>query len=424
MKPPIDLLIGTFEAALRAVEARNTVPFHLPASPRGTLFVIGAGKASAAMAVAVEDNWPDSSRLEGLVLTRHGHGLATRRIEVIEGGHPLPDRLGMVACGSMLQLLEKATPEDRVLVLLSGGGSSLLTLPEQGLVLEEIQKVTRNLLLSGAPIADINCVRKHLSRTLGGKMAARCHAPARVLIISDVVGDAPGVIASGPFYPDASTFTDALEVLTHWSIDTPKAVFEYLDRGRRGLERETLKPEADCFLGIQTRIIANAHSALEAAVVHAHAMGINAYILDDSAEDEARDLGQAHAQHISRHFSHRPAGEHPVMLLSGGETRVRVQGTGRGGRNSEYLLSLAMHLGGMPGVYALAADTDGIDGTEQNAGALLSPEIWQAAQARHLDATAFLERNDAYGYFSALDALIVTGPTRTNVNDFRAILIT
>jgi hydroxypyruvate reductase len=417
---PEQLLRASFAAAVDAVAAPRVIPAHLPDVPRGRLLVVGAGKAAAAMALAVEQHWPADAPLSGLVITRHGHALPSRRIEVVEAGHPLPDARGTRAAKRLADVLARATPRDYVLALLSGGGSSLLSLPEAGLRLADIQAVTGGLLRSGAPIGAINRVRKHLSRTLGGKLA--CHLPcaARVLIVSDVVGDDPSTIASGPFHADPSTFAEALDILDTWSVQAPPAVARFLTDGAAGRHAETPKPGAACFARIDTRIIARAGDALAGARVFFQARGIEARILGDAFEDEARRLGQAHAQLARRQ---RVEPRRPIALLSGGETRVRVTGNGRGGRNSEYLLGLFLGLRGQAGTHALAADTDGIDGSEDNAGAWFGPGHWRRARQAGLDAEEFLARNDAWGFFSAMDSLLLTGPTRTNVNDYRAILI-
>lgn len=424
MNRPVQLLLDSLHSAISAVQAEAVLPCHLPNMPLGTLYVIGAGKAAAAMAATVERHWSADAPIRGLVLTRHGHGAATQRIEVVEAGHPLPDAHGMDGSARMLKLVANAHSDDIVLALLSGGGSSLLTLPEASLRLADIQSVTHALLLSGAPITEINCVRKHLSRTLGGKLAAACRAPARVLIISDVVGDDPAVIASGPFAPDPSTYSDCMAILERWSVDASTAILTFLHEGSRGRYSETVKPGGACFDHVQTRIIATAKTAFEAASAFFQRNGIPAIVLSTEVEAEARIVGREHAMLVKRHNGMNPPWPRPVVLLSGGEARVKVKGSGRGGRNTEYLLSLTLHLEGMPGIYALAADTDGIDGSEDNAGAWITPEHWQRARSLNLDAADYLARNDAYNYFKALGALVSTGATRTNVNDYRAILIT
>ncbi len=423
MDRAVDLLIGAYKAALDAVRAEKLLPAHLPAPHAGRTLVVGAGKAAAAMAAAVEASYADLSRLDGLVITRHGHGLPTRRIRVVEAGHPLPDAAGVTAAHELLRLVRAATPDDRVIALISGGGSSLLTLPANGLALAEVAAVSQALLASGAPIADINCVRKHLTQTLGGRLAAACRAPVLNLMISDVAGDDPAVIASGPFAPDPTTYADALAVLRRWRVQAPRAVLAHLERGARGEVAETPKPGAACFARVQNRVIANGRTALVAAAEFLRAQGVRPVLLGDTVEGEARAVAAvfaALAREVRVYASPWPP---PVALLSGGETSVTVRGHGRGGRNGEFALALALRLAGLAGVYALAADTDGIDGSADNAGAIVRPDSLERAAAIGLNARACLDDNDAYGFFAALDDLIVTGPTRTNVNDFRAILI-
>jgi glycerate 2-kinase len=422
MNKPEHLLFASLDCAVQAVQAESIIPRALPELPTGSLRVIGAGKAAAAMAAAVERHIPDHSKLQGLVITRHGHSVATQRIRVIEAGHPIPDEQGLRGAREIFDLARYSRPEDSLLVLLSGGGSSLLTLPESGLDLHDVQTVTNDLLRSGAPIEAINCVRKHLSRTLGGKLAALTPARSCVLIISDVVGDDPSVIASGPFYPDPSSFADALLTLEKWQVDVSRSVFDFLMAGRRGQCPETIKPGAPCFERVTTRIIGDASTALSAAAAFFHDQGIETRIIAADITSESVIAASEHALWVRQY---RDQGHsRPIALISGGETRVKVNGRGRGGRNSHYLLALAQQLAGVPGVYALAADTDGIDGTEDNAGAYLTPDIWRRAFERGLVAADYLARNDAYDYFAALNALVMTGPTRTNVNDYRVILIT
>lgn len=421
---PVDLLREAFLAGVAAVQAPALLPAHLPPPPVGRTLVVGAGKAAAAMAAAVEAAYGSEVRLEGLVVTRHGHGLPTRRIRVMEAGHPLPDTDALRAAEEILRLVASAGPDDRVLGLISGGGSSLLTLPAEGLTLEDLQGVTQALLRCGAPIAEINCVRKHLTKTLGGRLAAASRAPVLALLISDVAGDDPAVIASGPFAPDPTTHADALDVLARWGVAPPAAVRAHLQRGARGELPETPKPGAACFARVENRVIAGGRSALEAAARFLRARGVEPVILGDTVEGEAREVAAVFAALAREVRLHASPWTPPVVLLSGGETTVTVRGHGRGGRNAEFALALAVRLQGLAGVYALAADTDGIDGTEDNAGAWITPDSLERAAARGLDARASLVDNDAYGFFAALGELLVTGPTRTNVNDFRAILIT
>ena len=422
---PRDLLIGSFHAAVAAVQADALLPPHLAtlrlAGLPGRLLVVGAGKA-AAMAACVEAQLPEAD-LSGLVITRHGHAVPTRRIEVVEAGHPLPDAAGLAAAERLFDKVRAAGPDDHVLALISGGGSSLLSLPVEGVTLADLQAVMHALLNSGAAIAEINTVRKHLSQSLGGRLAAACRAPVMALLISDVSGDDPAVIASGPFAPDPSTFADALAILARWKIDAPASVLRHLQAGAAGEKEETPKPGAACFERVEHCVIANGRTALQAAAGFWLARGIRPVILGDTFSGEAREVAQAFAaltREIRQFNNPWPA---PVVLLSGGETTVSVRGQGRGGRNSEFLLALAIALNGLPGVHALAADTDGIDGTADNAGASIAPDSLARAAALGIDACNALEYNDAYGFFASLDDLLLTGPTRTNVNDFRAILI-
>ncbi|HEX8979269.1 MAG TPA: glycerate kinase [Parasulfuritortus sp.] len=418
-----ELLSGSFQAAVAAVQAETVLPPHLPYPPAGRTLVVGAGKASAAMAATVESHWPDDALLDGLVITRYGYAQPTRRIQVIEAGHPLPDSTGTAAAESILRLVQSARPEDQVLALISGGASSLLTLPAEGLALDDVAAVSRALLLSGAPIADINCVRKHLSRTLGGQLAEACKAPVHCLMLSDVTGDDPAVIGSGPFTPDPTTFADALVVLAHWQITPPPAIRHHLERGAAGAIPDTPKPGSSCFDRVESCIIANGRTALLGAADYFERQGIKAVILGDTVTGESREVAGAFAalaREIRQHGSPWPA---PVALLSGGETTVTVRGSGRGGRNTEFALAMAVMLDGMEGVHVLAADTDGIDGTEANVGAFIGPDTLAQGKAAGMDASAYLHDNDSYGYFAVLGALLMTGPTMTNVNDYRVVLV-
>jgi len=415
---PAQLLRHLFDAAVARADPLRVVPPNLPEPPRGRTIVVGAGKAAAAMAKAVEDHW--RGPIEGVVVTRYGHGLPCRRIEVVEAGHPMPDEAGRDAARRVMAQVDGLGPDDLVLCLISGGGSALLVQPAPGVSLEDKQAVTRALLRSGAAIDEMNAVRKHLSAVKGGRLAQRA-APARVvtLAISDVPGDDPSVIASGPTVPDPSSRADALSVLRRYAIDMPESV-------RRRLEdpvAETPKPGDPLFANTELRMIATPQEALDAAAAAARAMGLTPLILSDSIEGEAREVGRVHAA-IARQIAQRgqPAAA-PCVLLSGGETTVTVRGRGRGGRNAEFLLGLTLALRGHPNIHAFAGDTDGIDGSEDNAGALVGPDTLQRARAAGLDPAAVLADNDAYGLFERLGDLVVTGPTRTNVNDFRAILI-
>lgn len=418
---PRDLLIQSFQAAIRAVSPSLCLPPHLPDPPRGRTLVLGAGKAAAAMAACVEQHWPSTAHLDGLVITRHGYDCPTKRIQVVEAGHPIPDGIGVAAAARFPGLVAGLGPDDLLLGLVSGGGSSLLTLPAPGLALDDLRQVSRDLLLSGAPIQDINVVRKHLTTTLGGRLAAVCRSPVRALIISDVVGDDPTHIASGPFAPDPSHFAHAREILTHWQIQPTPAVVRHLEAGLAGRVPETPKPGGPGWHQVENRVIASGRTALAGAAAWLGTQGVATRILGDDLVGESREL----ARQLARLGRGRDsAGMHgPQVWLSGGETTVKVRGLGRGGRNSEFVLALALELGGAPGVHALAADTDGIDGVADNAGALIAPDTLARAANLGLDARACLDDNDAYGFFSALGDLVVSGPTRTNANDYRAILL-
>ncbi len=412
------LLRELLEAALEAAKPAHAILPHLPPPPAGRTIVLGAGKAAAAMAQVVERHLPGP--LEGLVVTRYGHGAECVQIEVVEAAHPVPDAAGHDAARRILELASGAGPDDLVLCLISGGASALLALPAPGLSLEDKQAVNRALLASGADIGQMNIVRKHLSAIKGGRLAAAAH-PARVvsLLISDVPGDDPAVIGSGPTVPDPSTFKDAQAILERYRIVPPASVLEHL----RTAADETPKPGDPRLAGASAIVVTKPQSALEAAAAVAREHGLNALILGDAIEGEAREVAKvlaAVALQVRRHGQPVAA---PCVLLSGGETTVTVRGRGRGGRNAEFLLALAVQLNGAPGISALAADTDGIDGSEDNAGAMITPDTLARAEALGLDAKARLADNDGYGFFSALEDLVVTGPTLTNVNDFRAILV-
>jgi glycerate 2-kinase len=413
------LLRQMYAAAVAAADPAQALPAALPEAPTGRTVVVGAGKAAAAMAAAVEAHWRQP--LEGLVITRYGHTVPTRRIEVLEAGHPVPDAAGVAGASRIAAMTAALAPDDLVLCLLSGGGSALLALPPMGLTLEDLQAVNRALLLSGANIHAMNCVRRHLSQLQGGRLAARC-APARVvtLMISDVPGDDPADIASGPTCADASSCADALRILERYAIIPPPRVRAFLEDGRD----ETIKPGDARLARASHRIIASARASLDAAAEVARSQGVTPLILGDSIEGEAREIGRTQAAIARQVVSQGRPVARPCVLLSGGETTVTVRHAGRGGRNGEFLLGALIELGGLAGVHALAADTDGIDGTEDNAGALIGPDSLARAAALGLDPRASLAANDSYGLFAALGDLVVTGPTRTNVNDFRAVLVT
>ena len=411
-------LRSLYEAAVKAVSAECCLAPFLPPPPVGRTLVIGAGKGAAAMAAAVEQHW--QGELSGMVVTRYGHGADCRKIEVVEAAHPVPDAAGQQAAARMLQMVQGLSADDLVLCLISGGGSSLLALPADGITLADKQALSKALLKSGATIFEMNCVRKHLSAIKGGRLALAC-APAKVvtLLISDIPGDDPAIIASGPTLTDAGTCAEALAILHKYAIDVPSAVQAHLATGAG----ETPKPGDPRFARNTHHVVATAQHALEAAAARARAAGLTAHVLSDRIEGEARDIGSMHAA-IARQVAGRgqPFAT-PCVIISGGETTVTVRGNGRGGRNVEFLLSLARSLDGHAGIYALACDTDGIDGSEDNAGAVLAPDSIARAAALGLSARAMLDNNDGYGFFSALDDLVISGPTRTNVNDFRAILI-
>ncbi|MCP5285717.1 MAG: glycerate kinase [Burkholderiaceae bacterium] len=412
------LLKAMFDAAVAAAQPALCVPRHLPAPPKGRLLVIGAGKASAAMARAVESHWPGP--LSGLVVTRYGYAVPCERIEVVEAAHPVPDAAGEAAARRLLSLVQGLTPDDLVLCLISGGGSSLLALPMPGLALADKQTLNKALLASGASITEMNCVRRHLSAIKGGRLAAACH-PARVLnlLLSDVPGDDPIDIASGPTVPDRTTCADALAILQRYRIEIPPVARAWLESGHG----ETYKPGDPRLPPIETRFVATPQMALEAAAQVARDAGLTPHILGDAIEGEARDAAKTMAGITLQVARRGQPFEAPCVLLSGGETTVTVRGHGRGGRNVEFLLALGIALGDEPGVHALTGDTDGVDGQEEIAGAVLAPDTLARAWAQGLNPREHLDENNGHGFFEALGDSVVTGPTLTNVNDFRAILI-
>ena len=413
MRDPRAFLEHLFQTAIDAARPEKSLGAFLPERPRGRTLVIGAGKAAAAMAAAVEAAW--DGPLDGLVVTRYGHGAPTRRIEVVEATHPVPDAAGETAARRMLQAVRGLGADDLVLCLISGGGSALLAAPAPGLSLDDKRAINKALLASGADIAEMNCVRKHLSAVKGGRLAAAA-APARVvsLIISDVPGDDLSVIASGPTTPDPTTSAEALAILARYQIAAPERVLAHL----RDPASETPKPGDAAFARVDNRLIAAPILSLRAAAEAARAAGVTPLILGDALEGEAREIGKALAGVALSCRLHGEPARPPVVLLSGGETTVTVRGRGRGGRNAEFALALALALNGAAGIYALAGDTDGIDGSEDNAGAYVDPETLAGRDGR-----ARLDDNDAYAAFEASSGLVVTGPTLTNVNDFRAILV-
>ena len=427
--PPLDpqgTLRKLYNAAVqRALPAHSTAPW-LPAPPVGRTVVIGAGKAGGAMAEAVDALWPADAPISGLVVTRYDHvppayKARPGRIELVEAAHPVPDEAGRQAAQRILALVQGLTADDLVLCLISGGGSALLSLPAPGLTLADKQAVNKALLKSGAAIDEMNCVRKHLSAIKGGRLGALC-APARVLTltISDVPGDDPAVIASGPTVPDASSCADALAILQRYAIDLPPAARAGLASGAF----ETPKPGDARFAGHALQMIATPRQSLQAAAALAVQQGLAAHILSDEIEGESREVGRVHAALARSVAQHATPFARPCVILSGGETTVTVQAKGgRGGRATEFLLGCAISLQGAPGIWVLAADTDGIDGMEDNAGAIVTPDTLARAAALGLKPADFLHRNDAYSFFAALGDLVVTGPTFTNVNDFRAMLV-
>ena len=406
------------DAAIAAASPSSAIASHLPAAPAGQTIVLGAGKAAAAMAQEVERHM--AGPIQGLVVTRYGHGVPCRQIDVVEAAHPVPDAAGHEAAARMLDMASQAGPDDLVLCLMSGGASALLALPAPGISLDDKQALNRALLRSGADIDQMNTVRKHLSAIKGGRLAAAAH-PAKVvtLLISDVPGDDPAVIGSGPTVPDPSTFAEALTVVEQFGIAEPATVIDHL----RAAADETPKPGDPRLAGAHTSLIATPQVSLEAAAEVAREMGLAPTILGDAVEGEAREVAKVLAGIAMQVRRHGQPAAAPCVLLSGGETTVTLRGKGRGGRNVEFLLALAIQLDGAAGISALAADTDGIDGSEDNAGAMVTPDTLSRARARGLDAKAMLADNDAYTFFSGLDDLVMTGPTLTNVNDFRAIVI-
>ena len=420
---PRDLLLGSFHAALAAADPLRCVPKHLPEPPKGRTLVVGAGKAAASMALAVEQHWPAEALLEGMVVTRYRHGLLTNRITVLEAGHPVPDEEGEKAAHEILRRAQALTRDDLLLVLLSGGGSSLLSLPARPISMADLKATTRELLRSGAPIQDMNTVRKHLSAIQGGRLAAATRARVHALIVSDVTGDDPTHIASGPCAADPTTYADAIAILQRYGIQAPAAVMHHLQRGAAGAVEETPKPGDKLFRKVENRVIASARQSLRAAADFFERRKVNAAVLGDSVTGEAREVARVYGALARQVCAHGEPWQPPVALISGGECTVTVRGNGRGGRCAEFLLSLAIDLNGLRDVHALACDTDGIDGSEDNAGAIVAPDTLRLGRAKALEPQKLLDRNDAYTFFSAIEGLVTTGPTRTNVNDYRVILV-
>ena len=418
-----ELLVDSFRAALSAADPLAIVPKHLPSPPRGRTVVVGAGKAAASMASAVEAHWPKEARLEGVVITRYGHGLPTQRIRVVEAGHPVPDEQGEQAAREILATAQSLGPDDLLLVLVSGGGSSLLALPCDGIAMSDLKAVTRDLLASGAPIQDMNTVRKHLSKIQGGRLAAATRAKVVALVISDVTGDDPTHIASGPCVADPTIYQDAVDILARYGVKAPASIASLLQRGAKGEIAETPKPGDAALAHAESHVIATAHAALVTAAAFVQHRGITPMILGDSVTGESSEVAKVYAALARQVREHSHPFRPPVALISGGETTVTLRGKGRGGRCTEFLLSLAVALDGLADTWALACDTDGIDGSEDNAGAVLTPDALRRAAAAGLNAKRMLADNDGYGFFFALGELVVTGPTRTNVNDYRIILV-
>lgn len=418
IEDPRALLKAMFDAAIAAALPDKSLPAYLPKPPKGRTIVVGCGKAAASMAKAVEDHW--KAELSGLVVTRYGHHAPTRKIEVVEAAHPVPDLAGREAAERIFKMVQDLSADDLVLFLVSGGGSALLALPAPGLTLTDKQAINKALLKSGANIAEMNCVRKHLSAVKGGRLAAAC-APAKVvtLAISDIPGDDPAVIASGPTVADPTTFGDALAILGKYRISEPLTVVNHL----RAAREETPKPGDPRLAKTELHMVATPQMSLEAAAEVARNAGVTPVILGDAIEGESREVALVHAGIARQVKRHGQPAKAPCVLLSGGETTVTVRGHGRGGRNAEFLLALTVALNAESGISALAGDTDGVDGTEDNAGAILTPDSLARAALRNLDAKAMLADNDGYSFFSALGDLVKTGPTLTNVNDFRAILV-
>lgn len=428
---PREFLRHLFDVAVARAQPAQVLAGHLPPPPRGRTLVLGAGKAAGAMAHALEAAWPADAPLSGLVVTRYGHtppqpASVPSRIEIAEAAHPVPDSAGQAAATRMLALAKGLTADDLVLCLISGGGSALLTLPAEGLTLADKQRINQQLLASGAGIHEMNTLRKHLSRIKGGRLAAACApAPVITLAISDVPGDDLAVIASGPTVGDASTCAEALAIAQRYGVDLPPSIVDALQSGAL----ETPKPTHPLFSQHRAHTIATPMQSLQAAAEAARAHGLAAHILSDEVEGESHDIGRMHGALARAAAQDQGAFQPPCVLLSGGETTVTLgqpaanERTGRGGRAGEFCLGLAQTLSGQPNVWALAADTDGIDGIEDNAGCLVGPDTLARAAQAHLSLSEHIARHDAYGFFDALGDLVITGPTHTNVNDFRALLI-
>jgi glycerate 2-kinase len=419
---PRSFLEGLFHAAVAAADPERVIAAHLPAKPKGRVIVIGAGKGSAQMARAFERAWEKAGNgpLEGVVVTRYGYGAECRHIEIVEAAHPVPDEAGLSASKQLFDAVSGLTADDLVVALISGGGSALLPSPPEGMTLEDEIAMNKALLASGAPISAMNAVRKHLSTIKGGRLAAAAH-PARVvsLIVSDIPGDNPAFVASGPTVPDKTSRADALKIVERYRLQLPEAALRHLNNEAA----DAPMPDDPRFSGHEVRVIASAAVSLEAAAMEARRQGIEAVILSDAIQGEAREVAHVHAALAREVLTKDRPFKKPVVILSGGETTVTVRGKGKGGRNTEFLLSFALDINGMSGITALAADTDGIDGSEDNAGAFADGTTAARLLAAGKDGAALLSGNDAWTGFDAIGDLFVTGPTGTNVNDFRAVLV-
>lgn len=416
--PPLSVLRQLFHAAVEAAMPRHCVPTHLPPRPAGRVVVVGMGKSAAAMAHAVETAW--GTDLSGLVVTRYGHGVPTRTIDVVEAAHPVPDANGVAAAEAIFQRVQGLSADDLVLCLISGGGSALFTWPPAGVSLADLATLNRQLLACGATIGEMNTVRKNLSRSSGGRLAAAAYpAPVVSLIISDVPGDDLAAIASGPTVGDEASATMALTILDRYNLDIPPAVRDHLQRD----PDPVISPADPRLSRTENRLIATPQRSLDAAAALAQSLGYAPLILGNALEGEAADVGTVHGGMAKQVVGYGQPLPRPCVLLSGGETTVTLRGKGRGGRNSAFLLGLTLALDGLPGVYAIACDTDGIDGSETNAGAVLMPDTLARAQDLGISAAEYQANSDSYSFFAALDQLVETGPTLTNVNDFRAVLI-
>ena len=412
---PKSMLTDLFKVAVDHASAPKCLPSHLDNLPDRKIYVLGAGKAAATMAKTIENHVPGET--SGLVVTRYGHAVPTRSIEVVEAAHPVPDELGLRAAKRMINLTKSLDEMDFVIIAISGGASSLLSQPHPEIEFEDKRSITRQLLLAGATIHEINCVRKHLSAIKGGRLMNHIYpAYALTLCISDVVGDDPSIIGSGPTVGDPSTCDEVLSVISQYRINVPQYILAKLNKG----ELETPKPDNPVFEQSRTRIVARPQDALKATAEKAAKLGLEVFSLGDAVEGDTNQVAKQHAAFVREKLTHFSK-DKPFLILSGGETTVNVTGCGKGGPNSQYVLAIAKELDGMTGIYAIACDTDGIDGSEDNAGALMTPSTLKRARSKGIDVSQYLKNNDAYSFFEMLGDLVMTGPTLTNVNDFRAI---